>query len=94
MYRDLKLRGSIIKDKQLVTLPLEQIYSKVRAFELIALALVHARTRRRISSLDLLAIEERYGTTNGVDKVCAQHKINARQATQRVSTAGLVLYMF
>ncbi|CAN0397495.1 unnamed protein product [Ectocarpus sp. 12 AP-2014] len=29
LYRDLKLRGSIIKGKQLVTLPLEQIYSKV-----------------------------------------------------------------
>ncbi|CAN0577744.1 unnamed protein product, partial [Ectocarpus sp. 12 AP-2014] len=27
--RDLKLRGSIIKGKQLVTLPLEQIYSKI-----------------------------------------------------------------
>lgn len=29
MYRDLKLRGSIIKDRQLLTLPLEQIYDKV-----------------------------------------------------------------
>ncbi|CAM9421198.1 unnamed protein product, partial [Hapterophycus canaliculatus] len=29
LYRDLKLRGSIIKDKQLVTLPLEQIYNKI-----------------------------------------------------------------
>lgn len=30
LYRDLKLRGSIIREKQLITLPLEQIYSKVR----------------------------------------------------------------
>lgn len=29
LYRDLKLRGSIIKDRQLITLPLEQIYRKV-----------------------------------------------------------------
>ncbi|CAN0348427.1 unnamed protein product, partial [Laminaria digitata] len=29
LYRDLKLRGSVIKDKQLLTLPLEQIYSKI-----------------------------------------------------------------
>ncbi|CAM9551618.1 unnamed protein product [Ectocarpus sp. 4 AP-2014] len=29
IYRDLKLRGSIMKGKQLVTLPLEQIYSKI-----------------------------------------------------------------
>ncbi|CAN0410169.1 unnamed protein product [Ascophyllum nodosum] len=28
-YRDLKLRGSIIKDGQLITLPLEKIYSKI-----------------------------------------------------------------
>lgn len=29
LYRDLKLRGAIIKDKQLILLPHEQIYSKV-----------------------------------------------------------------
>eukprot|EP01137_Pigoraptor_chileana_P027637 Opistho-2@841 len=29
MYRELKLRGSIIRDKQLVVLPAEQIYDKV-----------------------------------------------------------------
>ncbi|CAN0222561.1 unnamed protein product [Scytosiphon promiscuus] len=29
LYRDLKLRGSIIKDKELIALPLEQIYSKI-----------------------------------------------------------------
>lgn len=30
LYRDLKLRGSIMKDRQLVTLPREQIYRKAR----------------------------------------------------------------
>lgn len=29
LYRDLKLRGAIIKDKQLILLPHEQVYSKV-----------------------------------------------------------------
>ena len=29
LYRDLKLRGAIIKDKQLTLLPQEQVYSKV-----------------------------------------------------------------
>lgn len=32
MYRDLKLRGSIIKEKELVLLPHEQVYSKVKFF--------------------------------------------------------------
>ena len=32
-YRDLKLRGSIIKDGQLITLPLEKIYSKVGRYQ-------------------------------------------------------------
>ncbi|MFN3504083.1 MAG: Bardet-Biedl syndrome 5 protein, partial [Allorhizobium sp.] len=31
LYRDLKLRGAIIKDKQLLLLPHEQVYNKVRA---------------------------------------------------------------
>jgi Bardet-Biedl syndrome 5 protein len=30
LYRDLKLRGSIIRDNQLVLLPHEELYSKVR----------------------------------------------------------------
>merc|ERR1711988_1190732 len=29
LYRDLKLRGAIIKDKQLILLPHEQVYNKV-----------------------------------------------------------------
>lgn len=29
LYRDLKLRGAIIKDKQLILLPNEQVYNKV-----------------------------------------------------------------
>jgi len=29
LYRDLKLRGSIIRDNQLALLPLEQVYNKV-----------------------------------------------------------------
>ena len=31
LYRDLKLRGAIIKDKELILLPNEQVYNKVRA---------------------------------------------------------------
>ncbi len=29
LYRDLKLRGAIIKDKELILLPNEQVYSRV-----------------------------------------------------------------
>lgn len=29
LYRDLKLRGSVVKDNELILLPLEQVYSKV-----------------------------------------------------------------
>ncbi len=29
LYRDIKLRGSILRDEELITLPLEQIFTKV-----------------------------------------------------------------
>jgi len=39
LYRDLKLRGAIIKDKQLILLPHEQVYSKVRCATLLCFQL-------------------------------------------------------
>lgn len=45
LYRDLKLRGAIIKDKQLILLPDEQIFSKVR---FIIIPLANGNTWRQI----------------------------------------------
>ena len=54
LYRDLKLRGAIIKDKELVRLPQEQIYENIDVYVWPFLSMPDSENLNRISSFPYL----------------------------------------